>query len=73
MVLTGGADKTVVLFNSETETVQTTFKGHQKKIAAVILHPTEQISLSASHDSQVFGLTCFSHIHLYGNLFFILD
>uniref|UniRef100_A0A915B853 Pre-mRNA-processing factor 19 n=1 Tax=Parascaris univalens TaxID=6257 RepID=A0A915B853_PARUN len=53
MVLTGGADRTVVLFNSDTEAVQTTFKGHQKKISAVILHPVNQVCLSASHDAQV--------------------
>ncbi|VDK65667.1 unnamed protein product [Onchocerca ochengi] len=53
MVLTGGIDKGVVLFNSETETVTATFKGHQKKISAVILHPTKEICLSSSSDGQV--------------------
>ncbi|MFH4980090.1 hypothetical protein AB6A40_006799 [Gnathostoma spinigerum] len=53
MVLTGGADRTVVLFNIDSETVKATFKGHQKKISAVILHPTEEICLSSSHDGQV--------------------
>ncbi|VDM70882.1 unnamed protein product, partial [Strongylus vulgaris] len=53
MVLTGGADKTVVLFNSEKEQVQDVFKGHQKKINAVILHPNSKNAISASSDAQV--------------------
>lgn len=53
MVLTGGADRGVVLFNIETETVVTTFKGHQKKISAVILLPNKETCLSASADGQV--------------------
>lgn len=53
MVLTGGADKTVVLFNSEKEQVQDVFKGHQKKINAVILHSNSKNAVSASSDAQV--------------------
>ncbi|VDN26548.1 unnamed protein product [Cylicostephanus goldi] len=53
MILTGGADKTVVLFNSEKEQVQDVFKGHQKKINAVILHPNSKNAISASSDAQV--------------------
>lgn len=53
MVLTGGVDKTVVLFNRETETIENTFKGHQKRISAVILHPNNETYVSGSHDNQV--------------------
>uniref|UniRef100_A0A915PJ55 Pre-mRNA-processing factor 19 n=1 Tax=Setaria digitata TaxID=48799 RepID=A0A915PJ55_9BILA len=53
LVLTGGTDKAVVLFNSETETVAATFRGHQKKVSAVILHPTKETCLSAASDGQV--------------------
>lgn len=52
--MTGGADKTVVLFNRETETIESTFKGHQKRISAVILHPNNETCVSGSYDSQVF-------------------
>uniref|UniRef100_A0A914BXV8 Pre-mRNA-processing factor 19 n=1 Tax=Acrobeloides nanus TaxID=290746 RepID=A0A914BXV8_9BILA len=53
LVLTGGMDKTVILYNSESETIETVFKGHQKKITSVILHPNQETVVSGSMDSQV--------------------
>lgn len=46
-------DKTVVLFNADTETIECTFKGHQKRVNAVVLHPSIDICVSGSQDSQV--------------------
>jgi len=40
-VITGGADKTAVVFDKETEQVISTLKGHTKKVTHVIYHPTE--------------------------------
>jgi pre-mRNA-processing factor 19 len=52
-VVTGGVDKTAVLFNLESGTVEATLKGHQKKITSVVLHPNLETIASASADSQV--------------------
>ncbi|KAL3090992.1 hypothetical protein niasHT_013179 [Heterodera trifolii] len=53
LIATGGMDKTIVLFDSETETIKNTFKGHQKRISAVRLHPNLQTIVSGSFDSQI--------------------
>ncbi len=53
MIVTGGADKAVVLFNAANETVEATFKGHQKRITGVILHPDQRTIVSSSADAQV--------------------
>jgi len=46
-------DKAVTLFNRTNETIEGTFKGHQKKITAVILHPNQKTLVSSSADSTV--------------------
>lgn len=51
--LTGGIDKAVVLYNYEKEQVVQTFKGHNKKINAVVLHPDTKTAISASGDSHI--------------------
>lgn len=51
--LTGGIDKTVVLYDYEKEQVMQTFKGHNKKINAVVLHPDNITAISASADSHI--------------------
>uniref|UniRef100_A0A915CQF8 Pre-mRNA-processing factor 19 n=1 Tax=Ditylenchus dipsaci TaxID=166011 RepID=A0A915CQF8_9BILA len=53
MVLTGGSDKNVILFNMGAETIENTFKGHQKKITAVVMHPNQKVFVSGSQDSQI--------------------
>eukprot|EP00042_Codosiga_hollandica_P030364 m.176111 g.176111 ORF g.176111 m.176111 type:complete len:498 (-) comp53337_c0_seq1:215-1708(-) len=53
LVLTGGQDKNVVLFDRKEEKVTHTFKGHTKRVNAVIIHPTADVALSASADSTV--------------------
>ncbi|KAI3410056.1 hypothetical protein GPALN_006420 [Globodera pallida] len=52
-IASGGMDKTIVLFDSVTETIKNTYKGHQKRISAVRLHPNLQTIVSGSFDSQI--------------------
>ena len=39
--MTGGVDKTAVVFNNETEQIVATLKGHTKKVTQAIFHPEE--------------------------------
>jgi pre-mRNA-processing factor 19 len=50
---TGGADKKVVLYNIDSDTVESTFVGHRKKISSVLLLPETEILISGSHDSHI--------------------
>ncbi|XP_002734121.1 pre-mRNA-processing factor 19 [Saccoglossus kowalevskii] len=52
-VLTGGADKTAVVFNKDTEHVVTILKGHTKKVTNVIYHPEEDIVFTSSPDTTI--------------------
>jgi WD40 repeat protein len=40
-IVTGGNDKTAVVFNNSTEQIVATLKGHTKKLTSVIYHPDE--------------------------------
>lgn len=51
--ITGGADKTAIVFNKENEQVVATLKGHTKKVTSVLYHPYEEIGVTASADSTV--------------------
>ncbi|XP_071944991.1 pre-mRNA-processing factor 19-like [Antedon mediterranea] len=52
-ILTGGADRNVVVFNKETEQVETILKGHTKKVNHVIYHPNKDVVFSSSPDSTI--------------------
>lgn len=51
--ITGGADKTAVVFNKDNEQVVATLKGHTKKVTSVIYHPYQEIAITASADNTV--------------------
>jgi len=53
LILTGGVDKNVVLFNIKTETIERTFKGHSKRITSVVLHTDQTKFISGAQDSQI--------------------
>ena len=53
MVVTGGADKNVVVYNRKEQKIEATLKGHTKKVTKVIYHPTAPVVVSASQDSTV--------------------
>ncbi|PVD32778.1 hypothetical protein C0Q70_08224 [Pomacea canaliculata] len=52
-IVTGGNDKTAVVFNKDTEQVMAILKGHTKKVTSVIYHPEEEIVITASPDTSI--------------------
>lgn len=52
-IVTGGNDKSAVIFNKENEQIVTVLKGHQKKVTHVIYHPDGEHVISASPDTTV--------------------
>lgn len=52
-VLTGGADKSVVVFDKNEEQIVATLKGHTKKVTSVIYHPSQSVVFSASPDTTI--------------------
>ena len=40
-IVTGGNDKTAVVFNNSTEQIVATLKGHTKKVTQALYHPDE--------------------------------
>ncbi|XP_054167222.1 pre-mRNA-processing factor 19-like [Oppia nitens] len=52
-ILTGGNDKTAIVFNKDNEQVIASLKGHTKKVTSVIFHPNQDNVITASPDSQI--------------------
>lgn len=52
-ILTGGADKNVVVFDKSTEQILATLKGHTKKVTSVVFHPSQELVFSASPDATI--------------------
>jgi len=50
LILTGGVDSTVVLFDRESEKKLTTLTEHRKKVTGVLFHPSRDILFSCSAD-----------------------
>ncbi|KAL7991993.1 hypothetical protein Chor_016249 [Crotalus horridus] len=62
-ILTGGADKNVVVFDKSSEQILATLKGHTKKVTSVVFHPSQELVFSASPDAtiriwSVSGVSC---------------
>jgi len=51
--VTGGADKKVVLYSLDNDTVEATFVGHRKKVSSVLLLPNLETVISGSFDSHI--------------------
>lgn len=51
--LTGGADKSVVVFDCQSQQILATLKGHTKKVTSVVFHPSQDLVFSASPDSSI--------------------
>lgn len=52
-IVTGGNDKTAVVFNNSTEQIVATLKGHTKKVSQVVYHPEEDVVITGSADSTI--------------------
>jgi len=52
-IVTGGNDKTAVVFNNSTEQIVATLKGHTKKVTQVAYHPEEDIVITGSADATI--------------------
>eukprot|EP01087_Luapelamoeba_hula_P013721 TRINITY_DN3941_c0_g1_i1.p1 TRINITY_DN3941_c0_g1~~TRINITY_DN3941_c0_g1_i1.p1 ORF type:complete len:417 (+),score=74.61 TRINITY_DN3941_c0_g1_i1:1008-2258(+) len=53
LVLTGGVDKNVVLFDRSSQTIAATLTGHSKPVTDVLFHPEQQLLVSTSKDKTV--------------------
>jgi pre-mRNA-processing factor 19 len=53
LVMTGGVDKTAVVFNRRTAKKDITLVGHTKKVSSVKFHPTSDVLMTGSADSTV--------------------
>jgi len=52
-VVTGGLDKTAIVFDMVEEKIVSTLKGHGKKINSVVYHPYKDVAITASSDATV--------------------
>uniref|UniRef100_A0A8B9Z8T3 Pre-mRNA-processing factor 19 n=1 Tax=Buteo japonicus TaxID=224669 RepID=A0A8B9Z8T3_9AVES len=52
-ILTGGADKNVIVFDKSSEQILATLKGHSKKVTSVVFHPSQDLVFSASPDATI--------------------
>lgn len=53
LVLSGGSDGQVLLYNVEEHKVQRNFTGHKKAVNSLIYHPTRDVVISGSDDKTV--------------------
>ena len=53
LVLSGGADGQVLLYNVADRKVQRNYTGHKKAVNSIILHPTRDVVVSCSDDKTV--------------------
>ncbi|XP_045411584.1 pre-mRNA-processing factor 19-like, partial [Lemur catta] len=52
-ILTGGADKNVVVFDKSSQQILDTLKGHTKKVTSVVFHSSQDLVFSASPDATI--------------------
>nr|VZH89341.1 unnamed protein product [Spirometra erinaceieuropaei] len=52
-IITGGNDKNVVVFNTQSAQVISILRGHTKKVTNVVYHQSEQLAFTGSPDSTV--------------------
>ncbi|XP_010136872.1 PREDICTED: pre-mRNA-processing factor 19, partial [Buceros rhinoceros silvestris] len=52
-ILTGGADKNVIVFDKSSEQILATLKGHSKKVTSVVFHPSQDLVFSAFPNATI--------------------
>jgi len=53
ITVSGGVDKTAVIFDVHTGKKLATLAGHKKQVTSVLFHPTEETVITASTDTQI--------------------
>ncbi|KAH3758129.1 MOS4-associated complex 3A [Pelomyxa schiedti] len=68
LIVTGGVDADVILFDNVSKTCLSTLSGHSKQVSQVAFHPRENVIFSTSYDKTARVWTCVDEdTHVYNS------